>query len=195
MMTMDKAYDLESVKLPSLAGGQLKFFAGALENSAMRGLLLPSLLKSGGFDKFRKMAVDEPPTFLPLAFTTKTAKEGPDIQTLNKIAGSKAADIPYRRAQDYAAAYRAGKTTPVEVAKRILDAIKESDKGNPPLRAFIAINEKDVMAQAEASAKRWKAGKPISPLDGIPIAVKDEVDMVPYPTTVGTTFLGSAPAK
>ncbi|MBM4452862.1 MAG: hypothetical protein FJ024_10395, partial [Chloroflexi bacterium] len=75
MMTMDKAYDLESVKLPSLTGGQLKFFAGALENPAMRGILLPSLLKSGGFDKFRKMAVDEPPTFLPLAFTAKTAKK------------------------------------------------------------------------------------------------------------------------
>ena len=34
-MTMDKAYDLESVKIPSLIGGQLKFFAGALENSAL----------------------------------------------------------------------------------------------------------------------------------------------------------------
>lgn len=194
-MTMDKAYDLESVKLPSLTGGQLKFFAGALENSATRGLLLPSLLKSGGFDKFRKMAPDEPPTFLPLAFTAKAAKEGPDIQALNKIAGSKATGIPYRRAQDYAEAYRSGKTTPVEVAKRILAAIKESDKGDPPLRAFIAVNEKDVMAQAEASAKRWKSGKQISVLDGVPIAVKDEVDQVPYPTTVGTSFMGSAPAK
>ncbi len=31
-------------------------------------------------------------------------------------------------------------------------------------------------------------------LEGVPIAVKDEVDMVPYPTTVGTSFLGTSPA-
>ncbi|MBM3154977.1 MAG: amidase [Chloroflexi bacterium] len=194
-MTTDKAYDLESVKLPSLTGGQLKFFAGALENSAMRGILLPSLLKSGGFDEFRKMAPDEPPTFLPLAFTAKAAKEAPDIQALNNIAGTKAKGFPYQTAKDYAEAYRTGKTTPVEVARKILDAIKESDRSTPPLRAFIAINEKNVIEQAEASARRWKSGKPISPLDGVPVAVKDEVDMVPYPTTVGTNFLGKTPAK
>ena len=27
------------------------------------------------------------------------------------------------------------------------------------------------------------AGKPISVLDGVPIAVKDEIDCMPYPTT------------
>jgi Asp-tRNA(Asn)/Glu-tRNA(Gln) amidotransferase A subunit family amidase len=31
-------------------------------------------------------------------------------------------------------------------------------------------------------------------LDGVPVAVKDEVDMMPYPTTVGTKFLGRTPA-
>jgi Asp-tRNA(Asn)/Glu-tRNA(Gln) amidotransferase A subunit family amidase len=32
-------------------------------------------------------------------------------------------------------------------------------------------------------------------LDGVPIAIKDEVDMVPYPTTAGTSFLGASPAQ
>ncbi|HBB18087.1 MAG TPA: hypothetical protein DCZ97_14220 [Syntrophus sp. (in: bacteria)] len=30
---------------------------------------------------------------------------------------------------------------------------------------------------------------------GVPVAVKDEIDMTPYPTTVGTAFLGKTPAK
>ena len=33
----------------------------------------------------------------------------------------------------------------------------------------------------------------MSLLDGVPVAVKDEVDMQPYPTTAGTTFMGNAP--
>jgi Asp-tRNA(Asn)/Glu-tRNA(Gln) amidotransferase A subunit family amidase len=35
----------------------------------------------------------------------------------------------------------------------------------------------------------------LSIFDGVPVAVKDEVDMVPYPTTVGTAFLGKTPAS
>jgi Asp-tRNA(Asn)/Glu-tRNA(Gln) amidotransferase A subunit family amidase len=63
------------------------------------------------------------------------------------------------------------------------------------LRAFVAFNREDVLRQAEAATKRIKAGKALSLLDGVPVAVKDEVDMVPYPTTAGTSFLGVTAAK
>lgn len=42
---------------------------------------------------------------------------------------------------------------------------------------------------AAASAARWAAGAPLSPLDGVPFAVKDCVDALPYPTTSGTAFM------
>ena len=51
------------------------------------------------------------------------------------------------------------------------------------------------LQQARASQKRFEEGHPLSLLDGIPVAIKDEVDMLPYPTTVGTAFLGKEPAK
>jgi Asp-tRNA(Asn)/Glu-tRNA(Gln) amidotransferase A subunit family amidase len=81
------------------------------------------------------------------------------------------------------------------VAERFLAAVEASEQGNAPLRLFIAINREDVMAQARLSEKRILDRQPLSPLDGVPVAVKDEVDMLPYPTTVGTSFLGAAPAK
>jgi len=96
---------------------------------------------------------------------------------------------------DYAKAYRDGKTTPEEVAQKLLDAIEASNTANPPLRAVIAVNHEDVMRQARESTQRIKAGKPLSIFDGVPVAVKDEIDMTPYSTTVGTSFLGKTPAK
>jgi hypothetical protein len=54
---METGYDLESVKIARLSGGMLKFFAGAVRNPATRPLLLPSLLKSGGFDKSLRMTI------------------------------------------------------------------------------------------------------------------------------------------
>jgi Asp-tRNA(Asn)/Glu-tRNA(Gln) amidotransferase A subunit family amidase len=62
------------------------------------------------------------------------------------------------------------------------------------LNAFIAVDHDDVMRQAREATIRIKAGKALSVLDGVPVAVKDEIDMTPYPTTVGTAFLGKSPA-
>ena len=40
-----------------------------------------------------------------------------------------------------------------------------------------------------ASTSRWAAGKPLSVLDGVPFAVKDAIDALPYPTTAGTAYM------
>ncbi len=77
----------------------------------------------------------------------------------------------------------------------MLTAIEASDATKPPLRTFIASNPDDVLRQAEAATHRIRNGQALSLLDGVPVAVKDEVDMVPCPTTVGTAFLGPRPAK
>jgi len=190
-------YDLKSVKLPRLAGGQLSMIASALESGVLRSLIMPSMLKSGGIEDFRALAPEEPPTVFPIGFVDKKAapEDGPDLKALNKIEGSAAAAMPFRTVRDYARAYKEGKANPEDVAKKALEAIKNADAGSLKLRAFIAVNDGDIMQQARASAERWKDKKPLSVLDGVPMAVKDEVDMVPYPTTVGTKFFGKAPAK
>jgi len=170
--------------------------AGALESGFMRALLMPSMLKSGGITDFRALSPEESPTVFPIAFADKKAApdEGPDLKALNKIEG-RAAAVPFRTVRDYAGAYKEGKANPEDIARKALEAIKNSDAVNLKLRAFIAVNEGDVMQQAKASAERWKDRKPLSVLDGVPVAIKDEVDMVPYPTTVGTKFFGKAPAR
>lgn len=51
------------------------------------------------------------------------------------------------------------------------------------LNAFVALDESHVNAQAEESTQRRKEGKQLSPIDGIPIAFKDNYLTKDYPTT------------
>ena len=52
----------------------------------------------------------------------------------------------------------------------------------------MAWNEKELMLQAKASAERYNRGVSKGILDGVPVAVKDELDMLPFHTMVGTKF-------
>ncbi|HID34547.1 MAG TPA: amidase [Anaerolineae bacterium] len=189
-------YDLQSVKLPYLSGTSLKLFAAALEGPA-RGLLLPNLLKQAGVTWLRAQVFDEWPTFEPIA------PAGPPAAGEHTLPPEQWPDQPpftpagwrFATTFDYARAYAQGQTDPVQVAEALLAAIEAFDAQDPPLRAFIEIDREDVLRQAQDSARRWAEGRPISVLDGAPVAVKDELDMTPYPTRMGTTFLGQEPVK
>ena len=190
----ENQYDLKSVKLPYLAGNALRLFVKLLE-SPLGSLLIPSLFKSAGISWLRRQKFDDSPTMHPIHFTETVAppaahipqSEWPNKKTV-KLSGFQPTTV-----LDYAAAYRNDTSDPRVVAQRVLEAIEKSEADDPALRAFIAVNPEDVRQQAEASARRIRDGQALSVFDGVPVAVKDEVDMLPYPTTVGTAFLGKSP--
>jgi len=189
-------YDLRSLRLPYLSGTVLRLFVSLLE-SPLRKLLLPNLFKSAGITWFREQNYCENPTMNPgLNIGFQECEQpcmspndwpSPPIET--------GPGFQFSTTHDYAKAYREGTTSPLQVAQKILEAIRNSDSVDPPLRAFIAVKEDDLLQQAEAATQRIQSGQPLSILDGVPVAVKDEVDMAPYPTTVGTSFLGTHPAE
>jgi Asp-tRNA(Asn)/Glu-tRNA(Gln) amidotransferase A subunit family amidase len=183
-------YELQSLKLPKLTGVGLSAFTAAVENPVSRALLLGGLLENGGIPKLRRITLQEAPTFYPLV----QPEQGAPAESAPFAFDASANEFPYLTARDYAKAYRDGTLNPVEVAERVLSAIDASEQGETPLRIFIAIDRQDVLAQAQAAQERIRSGQALSLLDGVPVVVKDEFDMKPYPTTVGTCFLGKAPA-
>ena len=78
----------------------------------------------------------------------------------------------------------------LEIGERIISAIASSNQTDRPLRAIIQSQPEDIQRQAAESAERLARGQAGSILEGVPLAIKDELDMRPYTTRVGTRFLG-----
>lgn len=87
-----------------------------------------------------------------------------------------------------AADLAAGKTSSAAVTAAYLARIAAMDGKGPTLRSVIALSP-DALAQARASDARRKAGKPLGPLDGVPVLIKDNIETKELPTTAGSLAL------
>ena len=85
-----------------------------------------------------------------------------------------------------AGAYRSGETDPVEVTELLLARVADID---PRLNSYRLVTVPRARADAEASRRRFRAGTPLGPLDGVPIALKDLVDTAAIETTYGSRIL------
>lgn len=190
------SYDLKAPRVPRLAGNPLRLVTRIAESQALGGIVYRQMIGNMGFDAFRSAPVGNAP-IAPLPVLPHGEKgDGhapPDLNALVEQGDVEQGDAPgflFESASDFRAAYREKRTDPVAVAERAIAAIRESEQHEPKLRVFIAHAPDDVMAQAKASKARWDKGAPLGPLDGVPVAIKDEVDQKGYPTTLGTRFLG-----
>lgn len=89
-----------------------------------------------------------------------------------------------------ARAFRAGQDDPVRALARARAA---AEKGKGDHAILWKVEEAE--GEAEASHTRHADGAPLSPLDGVPLVVKDCIDVAGYPTTNGTRFLTAKVAK
>ncbi|PTS81101.1 amidase [Sphingomonas sp. HMWF008] len=90
---------------------------------------------------------------------------------------------------DQLQAMMAGGTSAEAITQAYLARIAGMDRTGPTLRSVIAVNP-DAIAQARASDARRKAGKPLGPLDGVPVLIKDNIETKdPIATTAGSLAL------
>ena len=69
--------------------------------------------------------------------------------------------------------------------------LAEISKQEPVLNAFITVDAEGALAQAKASDRRRREGQALSPWDGIPIAVKDNISTKGLKTTCASRFLAT----
>jgi amidase len=88
-----------------------------------------------------------------------------------------------------AAAVRAGRATPTEVLEEHLDRIAALDQR---LGAFRLVRAEEVRAEARALEARGDLGE--LPLAGVPVAIKDNIDLAGTPTRNGSAATSDRPA-
>lgn len=88
-------------------------------------------------------------------------------------------------------AYRRGKLSPAEVARDCLARIER----HAALKAFMPIEPDRALAAAAESEKRWRAGTPLGPIDGVPASIKDNIWVKGLPTRRGSKTSDTAPAQ
>lgn len=78
--------------------------------------------------------------------------------------------------------FRDGSDTPRAYLERCIETIAARE---PAVKAFVTLNTEGACAAADASSARWKAGKPLSAIDGMPVAIKDLLETKDMPTEMG----------
>jgi aspartyl-tRNA(Asn)/glutamyl-tRNA(Gln) amidotransferase subunit A len=82
-------------------------------------------------------------------------------------------------------AYRAGTLTPPEAVDAVLLRL---DAVNPAINAVIFVDRAGAADAARRSLQRWRAGRPLSALDGVPITVKDNLFVAGMKATWGSAL-------
>ena len=203
---------MKSILIPRTSGRSLKILLFLIRLPIIKNVFLSLLLRQAGLKIFRKFYIEENPIMSPNHFSNnkisnnlakKSITEFFDIiegknqreVTEKKFSPENSSLFKPESAIDFRKAYLEGRTNPVNVAMRFMDIIRSLEESAVPLKPFVAWDEKELISQAKASSERYKRGESKGILDGVPIAVKDELDMLPFRTMVGTKFYNKIPPK
>ena len=106
---------------------------------------------------------------------------------------AQAVDVTSATIEELNRAFDAGTLTAEQLVERYLARIAAYDEPGPALNAVIALNPEATARARDLDAERAAEG-PRSPLHGIPVVLKDNLDTTDMPTTAGSVMLaGSLP--
>ncbi|XP_060168005.1 fatty acid amide hydrolase-like isoform X2 [Lycium barbarum] len=203
-------YIPENIQAPHLTGFWFKFFLKLAEAPGIGSLIVNHLKNENKIDeKLKYTVIPEGPMFKPefppqepetaVVSLEEDAKPEdrvelalkwlPEYDPASNWSGDSTASFRYWKIRDYAYAYRSKFTTPSMVAERFISAIEEFNNKNPAAPLLISFDPDEVRKQAAASTQRFEQGNPLSILDGIFMAIKDDIDCYPHPSKGATTWM------
>lgn len=92
-------------------------------------------------------------------------------------------DLHHLSAAKLASLYAKRKLSPVEATEAVFARI---DAWDASLNAMYLVHREPALKAAKDSEKRWKKGKPLSAIDGVPITLKDNIATKGDPMPLGT---------
>jgi Asp-tRNA(Asn)/Glu-tRNA(Gln) amidotransferase A subunit family amidase len=203
-------YMPELIEAPHLTGLLLKLFVKLAESPLIGSVIMHQLKKQNKMNELlRNTVIPEPPMFKPEFPPQEREIDVVEIDENGKPeerVGSALKCLPhydpastwsadsvdsfrYWKIRDFAYVYRSKLATPSMVAERIISAMEEFDNKNPRAPLLISFSAEEVRKQATASTQRFDEGNPLSILDGIFMAIKDDIDCFPYPSKGATSWL------
>lgn len=91
-------------------------------------------------------------------------------------------------------AYREGTSDPEQVLQRLYREADATSERQPYLRCILTRDVDRARTEARESAQRYTDGKPLGPLDGVPVLVKEQVAVKGLPHRTGGNVSDDAPA-
>ena len=95
----------------------------------------------------------------------------------------------YLTATEMLAEFEAGRLSPVEATRAVLDRIEAA---NDAVNAYCLVDEERALAAAKAAQERWRRGEPHGLLDGVPVSIKDILLTKGWPTLRGSKTVDPA---
>ncbi|GLT58170.1 hypothetical protein SLA2020_310890 [Shorea laevis] len=202
-------YEPEVIQAPHLTGLTFKLFVTIVEAPIIGSLIISYMKKQNKMvEMLRNTVIPEHPMFKP-EFPPQEAEQGvivvdEDGKPEDRVAAAfkclphynpascwsgDSSPFRYWKIRDYAYAYRSKLTTPSVVAEHIISVIEEFNYHKPPTPLLVSFNAEEIRKQAAASTRRFEEGNPLSILDGIFIAIKDDIDCYPHPSKGATTWM------
>ncbi|XP_057960002.1 fatty acid amide hydrolase-like isoform X2 [Malania oleifera] len=200
-------YEHEKIQAPRLSGFMLKLFVKIVETPVIGSLIISFFKKQNKLPELlQNSAIPEPPMFRPefpfqelepvVILVEEDGKVADRVESALTClphygpsgCSDSTASFQYWKIRDYAHAYRSRLATPSLVAEHIISVLEEFSCKKPPAPLLISFNAEEVRKQAAASTQRFEQGNPLSILDGIFMAIKDDIDCFPYPSKGGTTW-------
>src|SRR5688572_32566067 len=93
------------------------------------------------------------------------------------------AAIHSHSATELSSAYSSGELSPVQVVRALLE---RTAAWEPRINAMYRLQRDAALEQARASEARWREGRPLSPLDGVPLTIKENIVTRGDPAPIGT---------
>ena len=107
---------------------------------------------------------------------------------MNKTTGSSSFRLQEATIADIHAAFGSGALTARQLVELYLNRIEAYDRGGPNINSIITVNP-NALEEADRLDKAFAKSGISGPLHGIPIILKDQMDAVGMPTTMGSVVL------